>query len=277
MGELIYCKNSIAKTPYYIEDAGLNIYSLEELSYYIYNNPYLIDTSMMSKEFISWLSDELGEKEAANQLSELKDGNAPLHLFVGRILNSCGYLSQTEIKQTMDIISSIENKSEEECKKIRGDRFMEKGKIVDAIYEYENILNHSKDMSDSLMGDIYHNLGCAYAKLFFFEQAVSYFDMAYEKNKNRDSLKSLFYALRCNRNETQFESYVVKYQISEEMSEKIKSEVTTVSTCSEIKDFGKEMDELYGNYSSDAQLENRFDTILNEVQKNYNSMSKTTI
>ena len=46
MGELIYCKNSIAKTPYYIEDAGLNIYSLEELSYYIYNNPYLIDTSM---------------------------------------------------------------------------------------------------------------------------------------------------------------------------------------------------------------------------------------
>ena len=277
MGELIYCKNSIAKTPYYMEDAGLNIYSLEELSYYIYHNPYLIDRSLMSDEFIQWLKQELGEIEAANQLDELKGGNAPLHLFVGRILNSCGYLSKNEIRQTMDLIAKIENRSEDECKKIRGDRFMDNGKIVDAIYEYESILQSSKDLSDGLLGDIYHNLGCAYAKLFFFDQAISYFDMAYEKNKRQDSLKSLLYALRCNRNESQFDSYVTKYHLPEETALKVKEEVTTVSTCDEIKSFGKQLDELYGNSSSESQLDAQFLNLIQNIQNNYNGMSKTSM
>lgn len=277
MGELIYCKNSIAKAPYYIEDAGLNIYSLEELSYYIFNNPYLIDSSIMSNDFIQWMNFELGETEAASQLTELKDGNAPLHLFVGRVLNSCGYLSKSEIKQTMETIAEIENKSEAECKKIRGDRLFDKGKLVDAIYEYENILSNEKELSEFLVGDIYHNLGCAYAKLFFFEQAIYCFDLAYEKNKRKDSLKSLLYALRCSRNESQFESYVLKYHVSDDEKEQIKAEVTTLSGSDEIKSFGTYLDELAGNTSSESQLELKFTDIINDIQKNYNFMSKTTI
>ena len=35
MGELILCRQSIAANPYFIEDGALNVYSLEELSYYI--------------------------------------------------------------------------------------------------------------------------------------------------------------------------------------------------------------------------------------------------
>lgn len=277
MGELIYCKNSIAKTPYYIEDAGLNIYSLEELSYYIYHNPFLIDKALMSDEFILWMQQELKETEAAKQLTELKDGNSPLHLFVGRVLNTCGYLSRSEIRQTMELIAEIENKSESECKKIRGDRFMDKGKIVDAIYEYENIINNGDDSRDEFIGDIYHNLGCAYARLFFFDQSISYFDRAYEKNKRQESLKSLFYALRCNRNESQFDSYVTKYHLSEEVAEKIKEEVTVVSTCDEIKAFGKELDELYGNSSSESQLDAQFEKLIGTIQTGYNEMSKTSM
>ena len=35
MGELILCRQSIAANHYFIEDGALNVYSLEELSYYI--------------------------------------------------------------------------------------------------------------------------------------------------------------------------------------------------------------------------------------------------
>ena len=41
MGELILCRMPIAGSPYYIEEKGINIYSLEELSYYIANSTYL--------------------------------------------------------------------------------------------------------------------------------------------------------------------------------------------------------------------------------------------
>ena len=60
MGELILCKQSIAANPYFIEDGALNIYSLEELSYYIVHNVYLLNTEFASKELCRWIGGELG-------------------------------------------------------------------------------------------------------------------------------------------------------------------------------------------------------------------------
>ncbi len=34
MGQLLFCSHALAKKPYDIESASLNIYSLEEMSYY---------------------------------------------------------------------------------------------------------------------------------------------------------------------------------------------------------------------------------------------------
>ena len=50
MGELILCKQSIAATPFFLEDAALNVYSLEELSYYISKNTYLLNANFISTE-----------------------------------------------------------------------------------------------------------------------------------------------------------------------------------------------------------------------------------
>ena len=35
MGELILCSQQLAAMPYYIENVSLNVYSLDELCYYI--------------------------------------------------------------------------------------------------------------------------------------------------------------------------------------------------------------------------------------------------
>ena len=35
MGQLLFCSHALAKKPYDIESASLNIYSLEEMSYYL--------------------------------------------------------------------------------------------------------------------------------------------------------------------------------------------------------------------------------------------------
>ena len=41
MGELLKTTSGIALNPYYIEDLSISVYSLEELSYCIYQNAYL--------------------------------------------------------------------------------------------------------------------------------------------------------------------------------------------------------------------------------------------
>ena len=38
MGELILCNQNMAAFPYYVEEAAIGVYSLEELSYYICHN-----------------------------------------------------------------------------------------------------------------------------------------------------------------------------------------------------------------------------------------------
>ena len=42
MGELILCSQQLAAMPYYIENVSLNVYSLDELCYYIKNNTCLL-------------------------------------------------------------------------------------------------------------------------------------------------------------------------------------------------------------------------------------------
>ena len=59
MGELIFCSFRRAAKPYYLESAKQNIYSIEELCYFLQDNIYLLDENIMTAEFCDWLETEL--------------------------------------------------------------------------------------------------------------------------------------------------------------------------------------------------------------------------
>ena len=246
MSTLIYCKNSIAASPYYIEEASLNVYSLEELSYFILNNVYLLSRNFMTPELCNWIGRELKQKQLQDELMDMIRNNAPLHLFIGHLLASNGYSSKKEIKDTLAIISTFENKSEAECKKMRADRLMAADKVVDAIYEYESLLadDLARTMSRSVEGDVYHNLGCAFAKLFFFEEAIRCFDEAYKRNQKLHSLNCLLYAARCKRDKKAFDDAVTKYQVPATDVQGVMTVIKNVAEKVDIAEFDKAVNEL---------------------------------
>ena len=102
MGEMIYCRCPIAATPYYIEEVSLNVYSLEELSYYIQHNVYLLNQDFMSQDLCNWIGRELGLKTLMNELQEMITEGKPLHIFVGKILMETGYLTNAEIRTLLE-------------------------------------------------------------------------------------------------------------------------------------------------------------------------------
>ena len=59
MGELILCNQNMAAFPYYVEEAAIGVYSLEELSYYICHNVYLLRSDFMNEDLCNWLEWEL--------------------------------------------------------------------------------------------------------------------------------------------------------------------------------------------------------------------------
>lgn len=59
MSGYILCQVKKAEKPFYIENISTNIYSIEELCYYLYNNLYLVDSSLISSKLCTWLEEEL--------------------------------------------------------------------------------------------------------------------------------------------------------------------------------------------------------------------------
>lgn len=276
MSTLIYCKNSIAASPYYIEEASLNVYSLEELSYYILNNVYLLSSKMMNPELCNWIGRELKNPTLAKELLGLVQSNAPLHIFIGHILGANGYSSNKEIKDALAIISTFENKSESERRKIRADRLMAGEKLVDAIYEYETLLadDLAKQLPSSIEGDVYHNLGCAFAKLFLFDEAIRCFDEGYKRNRKKQTLFCLLYANKCAGNHEGFEEYIKKYQVSSEDVTEVENIVLTASNNEQILDFDKAMNDLVYNESTNENSKQIIENIINNWKKDYIKLCK---
>ena len=68
MGELLLCNGPIAAMPFYLEGVSINIYSIEELDYYIINNVYLLDKSFMNQELCAWIENQANLKKLAEHL-----------------------------------------------------------------------------------------------------------------------------------------------------------------------------------------------------------------
>lgn len=197
MGELLLCSHGIASMPYYIESVALNVYSLEELCYYLKRNIDLADPSFMDGELIEWVKTQLGLPALAGRLEKQK-AQGSLFEFAATIVSACNYCAKEELEQMREALADFENKSETECAKIRADRLLERRRYRACILEYKKLLEHPK-ASGEFAGNIYHNMGSAYAGLFLFRQAADCYEKAYRQNKNPLSKQQMQAALQLSK------------------------------------------------------------------------------
>lgn len=61
MGNLILCHDRHAAHPYEITRIHCRIFTIEELCYYLCNNLYLIDYTIMNGQLCDWLDEDLDE------------------------------------------------------------------------------------------------------------------------------------------------------------------------------------------------------------------------
>lgn len=245
MGELIFCNRMLAALPYYIDAAALRVYSLEELSYYIENNLYLLESDFMSEELCTWIDKELQLHEAAAKLREIYRRDGALSEFVECILSQSNYLSTTQIHQIVMSLKEIENKSEFECIKMKADRYAGNQRYINAIYEYRKLLSRKDETNEILIGNVWHNLGCAYAGLLLFREAAMCYKRAYELNENPESMRECLYAYRCLHDEQGFRETSEELGVEEEMLLEIGRTLNETSRMEDICQFEQRLDELF--------------------------------
>lgn len=246
MGEILFCNQPIAALPYYIEGIGWNVYSLEELCYYIENNTYLLERDFMTEELCTWIGKEVKNEKLAERLRDIMRMDGRLSEYVLAILVECGYCPKDTIKETIRLIREMEEKSDFECNKVRADRLMEKEKYLSSIYEYKNLLDadDAGTQPPQLIGNIWHNLGTAYARLFLFQEAVHCYKKAFSLNGNEESLKEALMACRCLKDEVEFAAIASANGLSEEEIIRIKTEVSVASRSDVTKEFENKLEAI---------------------------------
>ena len=120
--------------PFYLEDVSLNLYSLEEVSYFIQENTDLAEQEFVNTEFLNWLETQLQQPILAQRL-ELYQKRKNIPLFFETLLKSNGYLKEEEIAVICMNVQEFQNKSEIACCKIRADRLLMRQKYASAVQE----------------------------------------------------------------------------------------------------------------------------------------------
>lgn len=235
MGELILCERPIAAAPFYIESVSLNIYSIEELSWFIFHHTDILESDFISDDLIDWISDEAGYRQLSERLRAGRDAKTPFHVLIEIILSSCGYLTPKEIKDTVREVQLVSGLSPVEKKKKRADILIKNGNIRKGITAYQSILT-SEDLKRDIYGDICHNIGYAYAKLFLFDEAAVWYKKAYEHNLSIKSLMQLLFALMELNDEDTIDDIIKTYHIRDEEVERARAVFKAAGETKKIAD-----------------------------------------
>ena len=170
MGSLILCHKKRAKRPFEISRVHMRIYTIEELCYYICNNLYLIDYTIVNERLCRWVGDELELPKLAEELRRLLRENGSMEEFVLTILKESNIYAAAEIQNSKEYES--------------------------AILVYQSILNKDWDESvdKKFYGRVYASMGSAYGHQFLYKEAAKAYQEAYKICEQPDILKAYLYS-----------------------------------------------------------------------------------
>ena len=206
MSGYILCQVKKAEKPFYIENISTNIYSIEELCYYLYNNLYLVDRSLISNKLCTWLDEELKLPKLAAKLRPFIGKEAGLEEILYPIFKEINYLAYEELRILNGRIERRNKESEEIREKRKGDALMENRMYVNAIRVYQKLLEKdSREISREMRERILHNQGCAYSYLFQMDKALDCFFASWKVNQSEKALKIYLLAYRSVHTPEEFE------------------------------------------------------------------------
>lgn len=191
MGKVILCEARQAVVPYTFVNTKVEVYSYEELCFYIYNNAVLLNPEQFQGRLVQWIKTELGMEGLAGKLMELLAGDSSFIEILVAILSAGSYYETAEIQQFIDKQELVTLLPAEEKTKLRADSFLMYKRVLKAISLYDDILRQEETIEDKkFLGDVYHNKGVALAKNMELAKAKLCFLEAYERNKKKPSLEA---------------------------------------------------------------------------------------
>ncbi len=193
--------------PFYHDTIGVRLYSMEELCYFLETHIYLIDPIWVGDALFAWIETELGEPKLAESLRLARRRKEDEFACVEMILKASGSYSGGELEDLSGLLNQMRGKTKIERRKMSGDLALESGKYRKAAYTYMELLDdeYRMHMTEELRGNIFHNLGVVYARMFLFKDAAALFARAYALRKDISSRDAYLYAMNFSDEDSQID------------------------------------------------------------------------
>lgn len=232
MGSLVLCHDKHAVHPYEISRIHCKIFTIEELCYYLCNNLYLIDYTIMNEQLCSWLDEELGMNDLAEDLRDVIRMRGSVEKFVLTILKESKIYREPEMIRIQNVLERLKNQKDIERQKYKGDNLLESGEIEEAILVYQAILNEEVDESvdEKFYGRIYAGLGAAYGKLFLYQESARMYDRAYQICEDKKLLKPYLYASYKYMSMEEYHILLTKHEDYVEVNSQMRLEMDEIKT-----------------------------------------------
>lgn len=196
MSDLWICSEIRARKPFVPAVDKIKLYTIEELCFYLYQNVEHLDEEVMNDVLYQWLETELMQPKLASILRQEQAKGQDASWCVWVLLNEVGMYTSEEMEEIRQYCFVIKNLDGFERCKLKADRLFRNGKYTRSILEYRALLElMPEDEYEQLKGNVWHNLGVAYTRLFMFTEATRCFKIAYEKNGNEKSKQAYEEAL----------------------------------------------------------------------------------
>lgn len=218
MGRMLICHDKKAENPLYMKEFELHIYAIEELCFCLNKNLHMLDNHIMKEQLCSFLEQELELPQLAAHLRKVIENQEGLAKFVRSIMKYTGYLSDDELVFLEAELKEVEGKSTVVRRKAKADFYLENGKCAKAIKEYEEILAEEEMENLTMEANLYHNMGTAYGRLFFFREAAEFFLKAYEKSQDMESYECYLSALHMYLPKEEYIKRVTEEMVAEEVA-----------------------------------------------------------
>lgn len=230
MGKLIQCSSPLALTPYHFRLTDTNVYSMEEVCYYIWHNINIDPGRSVDRDVLMWIEKELHMEETSHKLACLIQDHKNLKDIVVTICCSCDYYDEEEINALIHLMDEIEQMPAYARKKHKGDTYLACHSYEKALEEYEKVFESDEVLhaEKEAYGSIFHNMGVAYSNLAEFRKAAEYFLKAYEQNKKDASLSQGLFALRLSKDVEGYKKALVDFDVSPEKQLQWEKEYTQV-------------------------------------------------
>lgn len=282
MSNLILCRGNYAEKPYVLKSVSLPVFSIEELCFYLCENIYMLDESLLDKELCDWVSQEVGLSALGQRMAEAVRRAVSLGAFVSMILEEVRYVGGEELSILKRMFKESRGASAGQRRKYKADYLQNAGRIAEAMREYCAILQE-KEPDEALAAGVRHNMGTACARLFLFEQAAAYFYLAYEADGGEDSFYQYLAASRMYMEDAAYEALLQKEQASSgqpvyQFAEKIRETMSEAVAKNGGSDYDKIMGRLTGLGKREPEgLYEEAERLLYDMKEEYRKMLSGSI